>query len=103
LLFIQKTDAFGINDRANETLGINVELEIPSQAADFFNEIVSFFAYGGICIVKTLNQTPFHMQRIWGGFPLDFGPSVAFTMMTRTSRKATALSDSFHGELDGRP
>jgi hypothetical protein len=27
----------GINDRVNETLGITVELEITSQAADFIN------------------------------------------------------------------
>jgi hypothetical protein len=83
LLFIQTNVAFGINDRVNETLGLNVELEITSQAADFFNQILSFLAYGGGSTVKTLNQTSFHM--LWmvrvevevsasvGGFPVDFG------------------------------
>jgi hypothetical protein len=34
-------------------LGITVELEITSQTADFFNQILSFLAYGGSSIVKT--------------------------------------------------
>jgi hypothetical protein len=64
LLFIQMTATLGINDRVNETLRITVELEITSQAADFFNQILLFLAYGGSSIVKTLNQTFFHMQRM---------------------------------------
>jgi hypothetical protein len=43
----------------NETLGINFELEIASQAADFINQILSFLAYGGSSIVKTLDQPSF--------------------------------------------
>jgi hypothetical protein len=62
LLFIQTTATLGINDRVNETLGITVELEITSQAADFFIQILSFFAYGGSFIVKTLYQTYFQMR-----------------------------------------
>jgi hypothetical protein len=47
-----------INDQVNETLRITVELEVTSQAADFFKQILSFLAYGGSSIAKTLNQTP---------------------------------------------
>jgi hypothetical protein len=47
-------------------LGIAVELEITSQVADFFNQIISFLAYGGSSIVKTLNQTSFHFRRMVG-------------------------------------
>jgi hypothetical protein len=64
-------------------LGITAELEITSQAADFFNQILSFLAYGGSSIMKILNQTSFHMWRMvrvevevsasMGGFPVDFG------------------------------
>jgi hypothetical protein len=43
---------------------ITVELETTSQAADFFNQILSFMAYGGSCIVKTLNLTSSHMQQM---------------------------------------
>jgi hypothetical protein len=53
LLFIQTTTTLGINDRVNETLGITVELEITSWAADFFNQIFLFLAYGESSIVKT--------------------------------------------------
>jgi hypothetical protein len=62
---------------------ITVELEITSQATDFFSQISSFLAYGGSSIVKTLDQTSFHMWRMVrvevqvsacvGGFPVDFG------------------------------
>jgi hypothetical protein len=45
LLFIQTIATLGINDHVTETLGITVELEITSQAADFFNQILSFLAY----------------------------------------------------------
>jgi hypothetical protein len=45
----------GINDRVNETLGINVELKITLQFAYFNEQILSFLAYGGSSIVKTLN------------------------------------------------
>jgi hypothetical protein len=77
------TAALGINNRVSETLGITVELEITSQVADSFSQILSFLAYGGSSIVKTLDRTSFHMQ--WmvrvevevsasvGGFPVDFG------------------------------
>jgi hypothetical protein len=40
LLFIQTTATLGVNDQVNETLGITVELEITSQAANFFNLIL---------------------------------------------------------------
>jgi hypothetical protein len=46
LPFTQMTATLGINDRVNETLGITVELDITSQAADFFNQNLSFLAYG---------------------------------------------------------
>jgi hypothetical protein len=62
LLFIQTTAALGINYRDDEELGITVELEITSQVADFFIQILSFLAYGGSSIVKTLDQTSFHMR-----------------------------------------
>jgi hypothetical protein len=71
LLYIQTTAALGINDRIDE------------QVADFFSQILSFLAYGGSSIVKTLNQTSFHTRRMVrvevevsasvGGFPIDFG------------------------------
>jgi hypothetical protein len=83
LLFIQTTAALGINDRVDEALGITVELEITSQVADFFSQILSFLAYGGSSVVKTLDQTCFHVRRMVrvevevsasvGGFPVDFG------------------------------
>jgi hypothetical protein len=91
----------GINDRVNEAFGITVELEITSQVADFISQILLFLACGGSSIVKTLDQTPFHMR--WmvrvevdvsasaGGFSVDFGDPF---LMTRTSRTAIALSDS---------
>jgi hypothetical protein len=63
-------------------LWITVELEITSQAANFFIQRLSFLAYGGGSILKTLNQTPFHMQQTVrvevkvlasvGGFSVDF-------------------------------
>jgi hypothetical protein len=59
LLFIQTTAALGINDRVDETLRVTVELEITSQAADFFSQILSFLAYGGSSVVKTLNFDSF--------------------------------------------
>jgi hypothetical protein len=49
------TAVLGIDDRVSETLGITVELEVTSQAADFFNQILSFLAYGESSVVKTLN------------------------------------------------
>jgi hypothetical protein len=83
LPFIRTAVTLGINDRVNGTLGITVELEITSQAADFFNRILSFLARGGSSNVKTLNQTSLHMQPMVrvevevpasvGGFPVDFG------------------------------
>jgi hypothetical protein len=45
-------------------LGITVELKITSQATNFINQILLFLAYGGSSIVKTLNQTSFHMQQM---------------------------------------
>jgi hypothetical protein len=64
-------------------LGVTIELEISSQAAGFFNQILSFLAYGGSSIVKTLDQTSFHMRRMVGvkvevaasvgWFPVDSG------------------------------
>jgi hypothetical protein len=41
--------------RVDEALGITAELEITSQVADFFSQILSFLAYGGSSVVKTLN------------------------------------------------
>jgi hypothetical protein len=64
-------------------LGITIELEITSQAADLFHQILSFLAYGGNSMVKVLNQTSFRMWRMVrvegeisasvGGLPVDFG------------------------------
>jgi hypothetical protein len=64
-------------------LEINDELEISSQVADFIKQTMSFLAYAGGSIVKTLNQTSFHVRRMVrvevemsvsvGGFPVDFG------------------------------
>jgi hypothetical protein len=83
LLFIRTTATLGINDQVNETLGITAELEVTSQAAAFFKQIMSFLAYGGSCIVKTLNQSSFLVWRMVRveieisvsvcGFPVDFG------------------------------
>jgi hypothetical protein len=56
--FIQTTETLGISDRVNENLGITVELEITSQAAGFFSQVLSF------SVVQTLNQTSFHMRRM---------------------------------------
>jgi hypothetical protein len=64
-------------------LGITIELEISSQVADFINQIFSFLAYGGSSVMKTLNQTSFHMWQMVrvavsisasvGGFLVEFG------------------------------
>jgi hypothetical protein len=54
----------GINDRVNETLGMTVELEITSQAANFIKRILSLLVYGGSSVVKILYQTFFHMRRM---------------------------------------
>jgi hypothetical protein len=60
------TATLGIDDRVNEALGVTIELEISSQAADFFNQILSFLAYGGSSVVKTVDQTSFHMRWMVG-------------------------------------
>jgi hypothetical protein len=49
------TTTLGIDDRVNETLGITIELKITLQVAYFIEQILSFLAYGGSSIVKTLN------------------------------------------------
>jgi hypothetical protein len=49
------TATLGIDDRVNETLGITVELKIPLQVSYFIEQILSFLAYGGSSVVKTLN------------------------------------------------
>jgi hypothetical protein len=77
------TATLAINDRDNETLEINDELEISSQVADFIKQTMLFLAYGGSSIVKTLNQTSFHVRRMVrveveisvsvGGLPVHFG------------------------------
>jgi hypothetical protein len=77
------TATLGINNQVSKALGITVEMKITSQTTDFINQILSFLAYGGSSIVKTLNQTSFHMQWIVrfevevlasvGGFSVDFG------------------------------
>jgi hypothetical protein len=54
------------------TESITAELKITPQAADFFNQILSFLAYGGSSIVKAL----------------------LVVLVTRTSRKGIVLSDS---------
>jgi hypothetical protein len=66
LLCTQTTPTLAVNDRVNETLGITVELEITSQATDFFNQILSFLTYVGSSTVKTLDQTSLHMRRMVG-------------------------------------
>jgi hypothetical protein len=43
---------------------ITVELEITPQTPDFLSQILSFLAYGGSSVVKTLNQTSFHIRRM---------------------------------------
>jgi hypothetical protein len=58
------TVTLGINDQVNETLGITTDLEITFQAANFIKQILLFLAYGGSPIVKTLNQTSFHMRQM---------------------------------------
>jgi hypothetical protein len=65
LLFIQTAAIFGINDRVNETLGITIELEITSQAADFFNQILSFSAYGGSSIQHRQNPSESTKQTVY--------------------------------------
>jgi hypothetical protein len=85
------TAAHGINERVNETMGITTELKMMSQIANFINQILLFLAYGGSSLVKTLNQTSFHMQRMVrfevevsgvsvsvGGFPVDFSGQCHF-------------------------
>jgi hypothetical protein len=72
----------GINNRVNEILWIVVELKITSQAVEFIKRILSFLAGGEDSVMKTLNQTSFHMRRIVkfdveisvsiGGFSLNF-------------------------------
>jgi hypothetical protein len=49
------TATLGIDGRVNETLGITIELKITLQVAYFIEQIMSFLAYGGSSIVKTLN------------------------------------------------
>jgi hypothetical protein len=49
------TATLGIDDRVSETLGITIELKITLQVAYFIEQIMSFLAYGGSSIVKTLN------------------------------------------------
>jgi hypothetical protein len=58
------TATFGITDGVNETFGITAKVNITSQATNFIKQIFSFLAYGGSSIVKTLNQTSFHMQQM---------------------------------------
>jgi hypothetical protein len=64
LLFIQTSTTLRISDRGNETLEITVELEIISQAPDFFNQILSFLAYGGSSVMKILDKYSLHMRRM---------------------------------------
>jgi hypothetical protein len=56
LLFILTTATLGINNGADETLGITAELKITSQAANFIKQILSLLAYGGRSTVNILNQ-----------------------------------------------
>jgi hypothetical protein len=97
-LSIQTIAAFEINDRVDENLGITTELEITSQTADFFNQILSFLAYGGSSTVKTLDQNYFLMRLIVRvevkvsasvcvGFLYIFVASVASSLTTNISRK----------------
>jgi hypothetical protein len=55
VLFYQTTAILGINNRVHEILGITIELKITSEAIDFIKQILSFLAYGGSSVVKTLN------------------------------------------------
>jgi hypothetical protein len=78
LLCIQTTATLGINDRVSETMEIVVELQITSQAPEFFNQILSFLAYGGSSTVKTLVirrmvRAEVEISASVGGFPVDFG------------------------------
>jgi hypothetical protein len=80
-LFIWITATLEVNDRVSETLGITVELKITSQVANIIDQIL-FLACGRSSVVRTLNQTSFHMQRMVrfeveisasvDGFPVDF-------------------------------
>jgi hypothetical protein len=49
------TAAFGVNNRVNETVGITVKLMIASEATNFITQILTFLAYSGSPVVKTLN------------------------------------------------
>jgi hypothetical protein len=55
LFFFIRTTTLGINNRVNETLRITVQLKNMSQATNFIKQILSFLAYGGSPVVKTLN------------------------------------------------
>jgi hypothetical protein len=54
-LFLQMTATLEIINRASEALGITGDSEIMSQAPNFIKQILSFLAYGGSSIVKTMN------------------------------------------------
>jgi hypothetical protein len=45
----------GNSKRVNETLGITVGRKLKPQATNFIKQILSFLAYGGSSIRKTLN------------------------------------------------
>ena len=64
MLFFWTTATLGVDDLVNETLWITVELEITSQAAKFFNQVLSFLSYGGSSVMQTLNEISFHMKRM---------------------------------------
>jgi hypothetical protein len=76
------------SNRVSETLGITGEMKTMSQATNFFNQILSFLAYGASPIVATLELYIFHLQRLVrfeidvsasaGGFSVDFGGQCHF-------------------------
>jgi hypothetical protein len=54
-LLITITTTLGINNQVNKTMGITTELKISSQVTNFIKQILSFLAYSGSSIVKTVN------------------------------------------------
>jgi hypothetical protein len=95
-------------------LEIAIELKMTSQATNVINQILSFLAYGGSSIVKTLNQASFHLCRMVrvevelsasvGGFPVDFGGQCRHFPVDQNIKKDNGtVWLYFHGELDGRP
>jgi hypothetical protein len=98
------TATLGINNRVSETLGITIELKIMCHATNFTEKILSFLAYGGSSIVKTLNQTSFRIQQMVrfeveipvsvGAFAVHFGGQCHLFPDDQNTQKWIDLSDS---------